>query len=214
VGGHGWGNNELQHYTDRLKNAWVSDGTLKLRARREDFGGNRFTSARLVTKGHGDWVYGRVEVRARLPEARGSWPAIWMLPTDATYGDWPRSGEIDIMEHVGCQCGVVHGTVHTEDLNHIRGTQVGGETTDVASWHTYSVEWNANEIAFYVDGAEYFRFANRKERRWQTWPFDKRFHLVLNVAIGGNWGGMHGIDDAAFNDAGQVMEVAWVRVFQ
>lgn len=215
TGGHGWGNNELQYYTDRPENAWVSEGTLKIRAWREDFSGNRFTSAKLVSKGHGDWVFGRMEVRARLPVGRGSWSAIWMLPTETAYGGWPKGGEIDIMEHVGHDSNRVHGTVHTEDLNHMKNTQVGATlVTTVSDWHTYAVEWNAAEIAFYVDGDEYFRFKNDKAGRWQTWPFDHPFHLVLNVAVGGDWGGKNGVDEDAFTGAGQIMEVSWVRVYQ
>src|SRR5690606_40658866 len=112
IGGHGWGNNELQYYTDQLANAFVADGLLTIVARKQRAGKLRYTSARLVSRGKGDFRYGRIEFRARLPVARGSWPALWMLPTDNRYGDWPRSGEIDVMEHVGHDRGVVHQTVH------------------------------------------------------------------------------------------------------
>ena len=119
VGGSGWGNNELQYYTEnRTENARVENGNLIIEARKESYGGNNYTSARLITKSQGDWLYGKIEVRAKLPGGRGAWPAIWMLPTDWAYGGWPSSGEIDIMEYVGYDPGVVHGTVHTESYNH------------------------------------------------------------------------------------------------
>eukprot|EP00927_Polykrikos_kofoidii_P081887 TRINITY_DN7983_c0_g1_i1.p1 TRINITY_DN7983_c0_g1~~TRINITY_DN7983_c0_g1_i1.p1 ORF type:complete len:592 (+),score=68.77 TRINITY_DN7983_c0_g1_i1:103-1776(+) len=216
VGGDGWGNNELQHYTDRLCNVCVQDGTLRIRARREDFGGNRFTSARLVSRGRADWCRCRVEVRARLPTGLGSWPAIWMLPTGSAFGGWPCSGEIDIMEHVGHAVGTLHGTVHTQEYNHIRGTQLGGsiQVVNPEEWHLYSVEWTAAEIGFSLDGHEYYRFNCDGADKWETWPFNHPFHLVLNIAVGGTWGGQRGIDDAAFTGDGQIMEVDFVRVFQ
>jgi len=213
-----WGNKELQNYTERRSNCWVSGGTLKIRALREDFEGSRFTSARLVSRGLGDWLFGRVEVRARLPTARGSWAAIWMLPTDRAFGAWPKSGEIDILEHVGHNRNTVHSTVHTEDFNHHKKTQKGGSHnllgSEVSDWHEYAVEWNEFEIAAYIDGHEYVRFKNDCEGRWQTWPFNQRFHLILNVAVGGTWGGQKGVDEQAFENDGQVMEIDWVRVYQ
>jgi len=213
LGGHGWGNNELQNYTDRPENAWVSDGALQIRAVREDFEGKRFTSARLLTKGKADWQYGRVEARALLPSARGTWAAIWMLPTDNTYGIWPKSGEIDIMEHVGYDPGNVHGTVHTEAFNHMKATQVGKVIkTDLPEWHTYGVEWTPNGISFMMDGQQYHHFP-KKSTSWESWPFDHRFHIILNLAVGGDWGGQKGVDEEAFQSA-QCMKVQWVRVYR
>lgn len=215
TGGHGWGNGELQHYTDRADNAWVADGCLKIRAIREEFGGNKFTSARLVTRGLFDFLYGRVEVRLKLPTARGAWAAAWMLPTDWAFGDWPRSGEIDIMEHVGHDTGKVHGTVHTEQFNHMKNTQVGRAVTVAAEdWHTYSVEWSPNAVSFIVDGKQYHRFPKGEGASWEAWPFDQRFHILLNIAVGGAWGGQQGIDEEAFAGEGQVMHVAWVRAYR
>ncbi|NQU81442.1 MAG: glycoside hydrolase family 16 protein [Bacteroidetes bacterium] len=124
VGGWGWGNNEEQYYTDQLKNSYVENGDLHIEALKEN---DSWTSARLITKNKGDWLYGRIEVRANLPSGRGTWPAIWMLPTDWEYGDWPSSGEIDIMEHVGYEPTTVYGTVHTEAYNHGLGTQRGDD---------------------------------------------------------------------------------------
>jgi len=120
VGDHGWGNNELQHYTSgQLKNARVQGGVLLVEAHADASQPKGYTSAKLVSKGKGFWQYGYVEVRAKLPQGRGTWPAIWMLPEVNNFGIWPKSGEIDIMEHVGFDPGTVHGTVHTEAFNHL-----------------------------------------------------------------------------------------------
>ncbi len=214
VGGSGWGNGELQYYTDRRReNARVENGTLVIEARREGYQGRNYTSARLVSRGKGDWLYGRFEARAKLPSARGTWPAIWMLPTDWAYGGWPASGEIDIMEHVGFDYGKVHGTVHTKAYNHTIGTQRGTSTTvpDASSaFHVYSLEWTAERIDILVDGTRYFSF-NNEHTGSAVWPFDKRFHWLLNIAVGGSWGGVQGVDDGAFP---QRMVVDYVRVYQ
>ena len=210
----GWGNNESQYYTaSRLKNAEVKDGFLSITAHREDFEGFKYTSARLVTRQKGDWLYGRVEVKAKIPDGRGMWPAIWMLPTDWSYGGWPSSGEIDIMENVGYDPYKIVGTVHTEAYNHSISTQRGA-TTNVQScdsdFHVYAIEWEVREIRFYVDDLLYFTFTN-EGTGYKTWPFDKRFHLLLNVAVGGNWGGQQGIDDTVFPRS---MVIDYVRVYQ
>lgn len=210
----GWGNNEAQFYTvERPENSYVSDGTLKITARKESLGGKEYTSARLITKGQGDWTYGRFEIRAKLPSGRGMWPAIWMLPTDWEYGEWPRSGEIDIMENVGFDADTVLATSHTMHYNHSIGTSTSGKlavSTCHSDFHTYSLEWNEDEWTVYIDGEHYYTYANRGEG-WESWPYDKNFHLLLNVAVGGNWGGRHGIDNSIFP---QTMEVDYVRVYQ
>jgi beta-glucanase (GH16 family) len=210
TGGHGWGNNELQFYTAARNNSYVEDGKLMIKALKPN---NTWTSARLVTKEKGDWLHGRFEIRAKLPEGVGTWPAIWMLPTDWEYGGWPDSGEIDIMEHVGYDFGKVHGTVHTEAYNHSIGTQVG-KAIDVKNvsteFHVYSIDWTENEIIWYIDGEEYFRFDNQN-KTYKEWPFDKRFHLIMNIAIGGNWGGAQGVDP---NLKEATMEVDYVRVYK
>lgn len=214
VGGDGWGNNELQYYTNRrTENSRIEDSALIIELRKENFSGKNYTSARLVSNNKGDWLYGRVEVRAKLPSGLGTWPAIWMLSTDKEYGSWPASGEIDIMEHVGFDPGVIHATVHTDSLNHIKGTQVG-KSTNVndfsTSFHIYTLEWFADHIDVYVDNLKYFTFEN-KSKGFRTWPFDKRFHLILNTAFGGNWGGAQGID-SSLNTASFYID--YVRVFQ
>ena len=214
VGGHGWGNNELQYYTkERSENARVEGGNLIIEARRENMENREYTSARLVSKNKGDWKYGRVEVKAKLPQGRGIWPAIWMLPTEWKYGDWPRSGEIDIMEFVGYEPDRVHGTVHTQSFNHSIGTQKGSslQFTDLASAsHVYAIEWHADKIDFFVDNQRYFTFTNTN-RGSADWPFDQTFHLILNVAVGGNWGGAQGVDPSVYP---QRFVIDYVRVYQ
>ena len=209
----GWGNNELQYYTvKKLENARVDDGKLIIEAKKEDFDGMKYTSTRLVTKNKGDWKYGRFEIKAKLPAGKGMWPAIWMLPTKWAYGGWPHSGEIDIMENVGYLPDSVYGTVHTGAFNHVKGTQKtkGLLRTDLSkAFHVYSIEWTENEMQFFVDDEKYLTI--NKGANTEEWPFDKEFHLLLNIAVGGNWGGKYGVDDSIFP---QKMIVDYVRVFQ
>lgn len=214
VGGSGWGNGESQYYTEnRQENARIEDGVLIIETRQEDYGGMAYTSARLVSRNNADFLYGRLEVRAQLPRGRGTWPAIWMLPTDWSYGGWPDSGEIDIMEHVGFDPGVIHGTVHTKAYNHSLGTQKGSSMTvsdAMDTMHVYAIEWSADRIDFTIDGTWYFAFDN-EHTDYTAWPFDQRFHFVLNIAVGGSWGGAQGIDDSIFP---QQLRIDWVRVYQ
>jgi len=216
VGGSGWGNNELQYYTNG-ENVNVSDGKMTIELRSEPKNGCAYTSTRLVSKGKGDWLYGKIEVCAKLPSGLGTWPAIWMLPTDNAYGTWPASGEIDIMEHVGYDQDVIHSTVHTEGYNHSINTQKGKNIrVDGVSdeFHVYTVEWLPDKIRAYVDGEEYFNFCPTdyvKNPTYKEWPFDQRMHLLINIAYGGNWGGQRGTDD---NCLPTTMEVDYVRVYQ
>ncbi len=217
-GGGGWGNGELQYYTrEDLDNAYVSDGTLKITALQENYLGSDYTSARLITKYNGDWLYGKIQVRAKLPSGDGTWPAIWMLPTDWAYGGWPYSGEIDIMEHVGADPYKVYGTLHTGAYNHNLGTQIGYSKTvsDCESeFHVYEIEWEPARMQVFVDGVSYGTFGynplyNVNVDNSDAWPFDQRFHLILNLAIGGSWGGT--VDNDIFP---QSLEVDYVRVYQ
>lgn len=213
LGGHGWGNNELQFYTDRNENVRIENGILIIEARKESYDSNQFTSARVVTKNKGDWKYGRVEVKAKIPDGRGTWPAIWMLPTLGRRMSWPMDGEIDIMEHVGFNKGHIHGTVHTEAYNHNKGTQRGAEIIikdATEEFHVYSIVWNADNIEWLVDDEKYHTFKNEQTSQ-EEWPFDNPFHLILNIAVGGNWGGKEGVDDSIWP---RRMEVDWVRVYQ
>jgi len=213
MGGHGWGNNELQFYTARrMENARVENGILIIEARKEPWQGMNYTSTRLITKGKGDWQYGKIEVKAKLPRGLGTWPAIWMLGS-TTPLNWPDDGEIDIMEHVGFNQGSVHASVHTKKYNHVIGTQ----RTDTIyindcsdNFHIYAVEWNKDSVKVSADGNIYFRFANEKTG-YDAWPFDNKMHLLLNIAVGGNWGGQKGVDTTIWP---QRMEIDYIRVFR
>ena len=215
LGGNGWGNNELEDYTDKLENARVENGNLIIEARKEKSGKQNYSSARLVTKGKGDFLYGKFEIRAKLPQGRGTWPAIWMLFTDKSYGNkgWPDNGEIDIMEHVGFDQNRIHGNIHTKAFNHVLKTNKGNDTllTDASTkFHVYSCAWTPESVSIGMDGKEYFTFKKESGYTWKQWPFDKSFHLILNMAVGGNWGGQKGVDDSIFP---QKMEVDYVRVY-
>jgi beta-glucanase (GH16 family)/glycerophosphoryl diester phosphodiesterase len=214
TGGHGWGNHELQYYTNAdTNNVKVQNGRLTIRALKQQRESNTWTSTRLISKYKGDWLYGRIEVSAKLPPGRGMWPAIWMLPTDWEYGGWPTSGEIDIRENVGYKPDSVYFSVHTESFNHTIGTQ---KTTGIALpdnrtvFHLYAIEWNKEEVVFFADDKAVLRFQNTG-KGFKEWPFDKRFHLLLNIAVGGDWGGAMGIDEKLSSG---IMEVEYVRVYQ
>jgi beta-glucanase (GH16 family) len=216
VGGHGWGNNELQHYTEsRLENIHVSNGLLNICAILENYEGNTYTSARLVTRGKCDFGYGRLEIRAKLPSAVGTWPAIWMMPKDWIFedGGWPLVGEIDIMEHVGWDPGVVHASAHSQDYVWQKGTQKTAtiQIPDATeAFHTYTLERNESVIRMYVDNILYFEYENEGLGE-SKWPYNKPFYLILNIAVGGAWGAVKGIDASAFP---QTMQIDYVRYYQ
>ena len=215
TGNSGFGNHEAEtYYADNAPTARVECGNLVITTSHVlNAGHSEYPSARLKTAGKAMWKYGRIEVRAKLPQGVGTWPAIWMMPETEAYGGWPNSGEIDIMEHVGFDPNVIHGTVHTQAFNHTIGTQKGqqilvpGAMTD---FHVYAIEWSADRIDFYVDATKYFTFANSGNGPAE-WPFDQAFFLIINTAVGGDWGGQHGIDDSIFP---QQMLVDYVRVYQ
>jgi len=211
---HMWGNEESQFYTEnRIENARVENGLLHITALKEEFEGRQYTSARLISKP--DWQYGRFETRAKLPAGRGTWAAIWMMPGGWSFtdGNWPDVGEFDIMEHVGHDPGVIHASAHSKDYQ----WQVGTQKTDtihihdaLSQFHTYTWEWTPEVVKAYVDDQLFFEYRN--EGLGETkWPYDKPFYLIMNVAVGGLWGRIKGIDDAAFP---QTMEVDYVRVYQ
>jgi beta-glucanase (GH16 family) len=207
-----WGNNELQYYTDREENLFVEDGHLHIVAHRESFGGMQYTSARIRTRGKGDWMYGRFEIRAKLPQGQGIWPAIWMLPTKENF-QWPRDGEIDIMEMVGHEPHKVHGTVHYGPdwpQNKWKGrsyTLKEGIFAD--DFHIFSIEWKVNEIQFFVDGNHYFT-ANPSLLAPENYPFNNTFHLIMNLAVGGDWPG----NPDSTTQFPQALVVDYVRVYQ
>ncbi|MDX2127690.1 MAG: glycoside hydrolase family 16 protein [Chloroherpetonaceae bacterium] len=201
-GGNGWGNNELQYYTaNRLENAKVEDGFLKITAIKETMGNRGYSSARLVTRGKKTLLYGKVEARVKIPAGRGTWPAVWMLGQNIGVVGWPKCGEIDIMEHVGFDPNWVHGSVHTEAYNHIKGTQRTKKTnltTAISDFHVYAIEWTPEKIDFLIDGNLYFTFNKESNASANEWPFDEPQFILVNLAIGGNWGGQQGVDDSVF----------------
>jgi len=204
-GQDGWGNNELQYYTDRSENVIVEDGFLKITAQRETFSGSDFTSARLKSEGLQEFTYGRFEIRAKLPQGVGTWPAIWMLGADYQTNPWPGAGEIDIMEHVGRNQNEVLSTLHLPGNSGASG--ISEETTvPTASteFHVYTAEWTETQIRFYVDDEIFHIFENN-----DSTPFNKDFFMILNVAMGGNLGGDV---EASFQES--MMEVDYVRVYQ
>jgi beta-glucanase (GH16 family) len=211
----GWGNNELQYYTDSEENAFVTNGRLIIKAEKETplyLGEYEYTSARMVTKNKGDWTYGRFDIRAKTPLGQGLWPAIWMLPTDNAYGDWPTSGEIDIMELIGSRPNEVLGTIHYGHDGHRFTSQY--YTLDTGTfkdeYHEFSAIWTEDCIQFLIDGEKYGNPVSRSTTLPTTWPFDQPFHMILNIAVGGN---LPGNPDASTTFP-QVMEVDYVRVYQ
>lgn len=211
-------NGEKQYYTvGRRENCYVEDGRLHIVARNDsamvDGDVRPVTSTSLFTKGKHFWKYCYVEVRAKLPSCRGTWPAIWMMPEKSVYGRWPKSGEIDIMEHVGYAPEHVHYAAHSEKYNHVKGIQKNthvdcGDAAD--RFHVYGLEWTEDEMTWILDGKRMFTVA-RDEDGWEAWPFDQEFYLILNLAFGGGWGGQQGID---LTKLPQVYEIDYVRVFQ
>ena len=211
----GWGNNEAQYYSkERLDNARVKDGALIIEARKDDYKTREYSSAKIMSKGIGDWQYGKFLIKAKLPEGRGTWPAIWMLPTLDRPLDWPLDGEIDIMEHVGYDQGTVHGTIHTEAYNGMIGTQKSGQVQipDASEeFHEYGVEWTEDKLVWTLDGEPYFELENPGKTA-EEWPFNENpYHLILNLAVGGKWGGKEGIDPEIWP---QALEIDYVRVYQ
>ena len=214
VGGHGWGNNELQYYTNKdTQNAVVRNDVLVITARKQDKENRNYTSAKLLTRGIKEFMYGRIEVRAKLPAGRGTWPAIWMLGSNIKEAGWPGCGEIDIMEHVGYNKDSLFGTIHSAAYNHVKGTQKGKGifiTEPYTQFHIYAIDWTAEKIDFLLDGKVYYSVKN-EHLTTKEWPFNQPFYLILNLAIGGGWGGKMGVDDSIFP---VVMEVDYVRVYQ
>merc|ERR1712226_203709 len=156
---------------------------------------------------------------AHEPKGKGTWPAIWMLPTENSYGRWPRSGEIDIMESVGCTASKIYGTVHTDAYNHMKNTEKSNSVrAPVDAWHTYTIEWTETQIAWYFDGQLFHSF-HPDSFEYQKWPYNRNFYLILNVAVGGSWGGIC-IHDRPSCHRGdefgqpQVMEVDYARVYK
>ncbi|MEN9547878.1 MAG: hypothetical protein RIR12_469 [Bacteroidota bacterium] len=214
VGGHGWGNNEWQYYTHAdTNNVIVKEGKLHITATKKTVEKNNYTSAKLTTKGRQLFTYGKLEISAKLPAGRGTWPAIWMLGNNIDTAGWPLCGEIDIMEHVGYNKDSVFGSVHTKSYNHIAGTQTTKGlfvSNPYTAFHVYGIEWSPEKIDFYIDEHKYLSFKNQ-HLSVNEWPFSNPFYLILNVAVGGNWGGQQGVDESVFP---ATMQVDYVRVYQ
>lgn len=221
TGGHGWGNQEKQNYTNRSENLRLEDGNLIIEARKEVYQNNNYTSARIHTRGKADFKYGKIEARISLPAGKGTWPAFWMMGSNITTVRWPLCGEIDIMEHVGSKPTMISHAVHTTDKNGSKGNNWHNQKTvaDVeGNFHTYAIEWErkfnegADCISFYINGVKSTTiWEPHVNSTPQVWPFNNDFFILLNLAIGGNMGGA--IDDAAFNDP-VLMKVDYVRVYQ
>lgn len=206
TGSGGWGNNELEYY--RRENASIENGNLVITARREDFGGMRYTSARMKTQGKRDFRYGRIEARIKMPSALGLWPAFWMLGSNINQVGWPASGEIDVMEHVNTDPDV-YGTAHWQAADGSYASYGGHTAANVTGYHVYAVEWDANFIRWFVDGTQY-HVIDITNGVGGTDEFQRPFFLLLNMAVGGNWPGFN-IDEAALPAK---MYVDYVRVYQ
>ncbi len=193
-------NNELQYYTyQREENARIQDTTLIIEARKEAYMGADYTSARLISRYQGDWLYGKFEFSAKVPGGKGTWPAIWMMPSEETYGGWPKSGEIDIMEYVGWDPDALHFTVHYEGTNVTGHQQSGFRTTSISQPYNkfikFTMYWTPTKIEWYANDKKYYTY-NKTAIGSKIWPFDKMFYLILNLAYGGDWGGQQGVDDS------------------
>lgn len=214
-GGSGWGNAEAQHYTDSLENAYIENGMLVIKANKEYMMGREYTSARLNTQYKAGWTYGRIEIRAKLPNTQGIWPAFWMLPQTIHYGTWPAGGEIDIMEMIGKNPGQVLGTLHYGTPHtYTSGTYDLPEGQTFADdFHTFAVEWEEKEFRWYVDDTLFYTkndwFTSYKEAPYPA-PFDQEFHLLINMAVGGRWPG-YPDETSVFP---QYLTVDYVRVYQ
>ncbi len=205
TGAGGWGNNELQYY--RRENATVENGALVITAKRENFGGASYTSARMKTQGLKTFRFGRIEARMKLPSFLGAWPAFWMLGANLPQVGWPASGEIDVMEHVNDE-NKVYGTIHWQDHTGAYAQYGGNTATTVTDWHVYAVEWDTNTIRWFVDGNKYHE-VNIANGVNGTDEFQKDFFLLLNFAVGGNWPGFN-VNNAALPAR---MYVDYVRVY-
>lgn len=211
IGGHGWGNAELQYYTDRPDNVRVAGGQLVIEARREAYGGKAYTSARIKTAGLMEQMHGRFEARIKVARGQGIWPAFWMLGADIGKIGWPRAGEIDIMENIGKEPAIVHGTVHGPGYSgeHAFGAPSRLERGAYADdFHVFAVEWEPGEIRWYRDGIHYH--TARPDLVKGDWVFERPFFVLLNLAVGGHWPG----NPDGTTVLPQRMLVDWVRVYR
>ncbi len=219
TGGGGWGNNELEYYTKRVQNAWQQDGNLMIKVLQEKYKGadgvsRDYTSARLKTLGKFSQTYGRFEARMKIPRGQGIWPAFWMLGNDIEKPGWPDCGEIDIMENIGKEPAMVHGTIHGPGYSGAGGIgssfSLPGNPSFADDFHLYAVEWEPKAIRFYVDDHLYATRTPTDLPKETKWVYDYPFFLLLNVAVGGDWPG----NPDASSVFPQTMLVDYVRVYQ
>lgn len=208
-------NGEKQFYAkERIENSRVTGGNLTIEARRDGHQGHEVTSASITTEGKFEFTYGKVEVRAKVPTGRGTWPAIWMLGKNIRQVGWPKCGEIDIMENVGYDPEYVHFNPHTDAYNHTKNNAKGKGISAPKVWedfHTFGIEWTPERIEWFYDGEKVHEYAKEAGAGEDKWPFDKPEYLILNLAIGGGWGGQKGIDNAIFPSR---FVVDYVRIWQ
>lgn len=213
LGGGGWGNGELQTYTKDSTNVRVANGQLIIQAAYNAHK-KQYTSGRIKTLGKFNWQYGRLDVRAQLPTGVGSWPAIWMLPSGAKYGSqYLANGEIDMMEEVGADQNQIVGSAHSLAYNPSLGTTRHGVYNLLGAntaFHTYSLEWSPEYLSYQIDGVEYYRVAN-DHTGYQSWPYDQPYYLIMNLAVGGSWGGYKGVNNSSMP---WQFKIDYVRIYQ
>ena len=211
-------NNELQYYTvKRTENARIEDSVLIIENRKEKYEGADYTSASIISRGIGDWKYGKIEIRAKVPEGKGTWPALWMLPTNSEYGSWPQSGEIDIMEYIGVEPQNFYFTAHFEGINKPQGEHGSSGSGPVRvvrnPWEEfvkYTLKWTPEKIEWYANDIKRHEYQKPSDD-YRIWPFNKEFFLILNLAYGGSWGGYNGVDDTKLP---HLFQIDYVRVYQ
>ncbi|WP_420628151.1 glycoside hydrolase family 16 protein [Candidatus Leptofilum sp.] len=212
VGGHGWGNGEAQYYSDDPKNSYIEDGVLVIQALQENVSGKLYTSARLSTQGKVEVAYGRIEARIQIPVGQSLWPAFWMLGNDIDQVGWPFCGEIDIMENIGSEPSVIHGTVHGPRYFGANGVGMakrlsgGAQYTD--EFHIFAIEWEEDEIRWYMDGQMYQKLTPAAVPG--DWVFNHPFFIIVNLAVGGEW---PGYPDGTTTFP-QIMKIDYVRIYE
>lgn len=212
IGGHGWGNGEAQYYSDTPKNSFIEDGFLIIQALKENVHAKRFTSARLTTQDKVEVEYGRIEARIQIPTGQGIWPAFWMLGDDLDSVGWPYAGEIDIMENIGSEPSVIHGTVHgplysgADGVGAAKRLSGGARYTD--DFHIFAIEWEEDEIRWYMDDQMYSKLTPTAVPG--EWVYDHPFFIIINVAVGGAWPG-YPDDTTTFP---QTMKIDYIRIYE
>lgn len=210
-GGGIWGNNELQYYTDRSDNCYIEDGKLIIRALKENYQNHQYTSARLTTKEKIDFLYGKIEIKAKLPAGKGLFPAFWLLPCEDSYGDRKKNGEIDLVEMLGNDPRFIYGVAHYSLNNKYRSYKKYSNKKDFSKeLHIYSIEWSEKNLVWLIDDIVYFSFDFKKIFTNNYIPFNKKFYLIINLAVGGNWPGF----DLTNTTFPSKIEIDYVRYYK